>query len=490
MENILPIDIQEVVFSSSDSKRSRLLKNLEREGKIRKISPRIYSSNFKDNAETIILRNLFFILGNLYPDALLSHRSALEFKPTATGNLFLTYTYTKRISLPGVTLQFLTGRGPIEGDNPLSGKLFVSQIGRALLENFQVTRKMGSESKSIGGTEIEAALEKIIRVTGEKGLNELRDNAKKLAAELSMQREFALLDKMIGALLSSKPSKLLSSPLAIARALGQPYDPARMGLFEKLFVTLQQQHFAAHPIKKDSEVHFKNFAFYEAYFSNYIEGTEFELEEAKRIIESGRPMPARHEDSHDILGTYQIVSNTQEMKILPENAEALIEILLQRHKVMMRARTLKMPGVFKTINNRAGETFFVDHTLVKGTLIRAYDYLKALEDPFARASFIMFMISEVHPFLDGNGRMARIMMNAELVNKNQTKILIPTVYREDYLGALRKLTRHGDTAAYIRMLKKAHAFSALLEGENIDEMGAQLAQYNAFKEPEAGKLTF
>ena len=28
---------------------------------------------------------------------------------------------------------------------------------------------------------------------------------------------------------------------------------------------------------------------------------------------------------------------------------------------------------------------------------------------------MMFLVSEVHPFVDGNGRIARIMMNAELV---------------------------------------------------------------------------
>ena len=32
--------------------------------------------------------------------------------------------------------------------------------------------------------------------------------------------------------------------------------------------------------------------------------------------------------------------------------------------------------------------------------------------------FMMFMISEIHPFLDGNGRLARVMMNAELVKMN------------------------------------------------------------------------
>jgi len=490
MEKILPIHLQEVIFSSSDSNRSRQVKKWEEAGKIRKIAPRIFTSNFQDTDESIILRNIFFILGNLYPGALLSHRSALEFKPTASGNLFLTYTYTKKIPLPGITLRFIAGTGPIDGDNPLSGKLFVSQTGRAILENLQVSRQRGPESKTLDIKEIEAELEKIIRVKGENGLNELRDHARTIAENLGMHREFGKLDKMIGALLSSRPVKLLSSPLANARAFGQPYDPSRLSLFEKLFVSLKQQVFNALPAKNNSQRFFKNFAFYEAYFSNYIEGTEFELEDAKRIIESNTPMPARHEDSHDILGTYQIVSNFQEMSTVPENPEKFLEILLLRHRVMMSARTSKMPGAFKNINNRAGETFFVDHTLVKGTLIKGFDYLNALDDPFARAAFIMFMISEVHPFLDGNGRIARVMMNAELVNQNQTKIIIPTVYREDYLGALRKLTRQGEPSAYIRMMRRAHEFSAILMGDDLDEMGNQLTKFNAFKDPEKGKLIF
>jgi Fic family protein len=62
----------------------------------------------------------------------------------------------------------------------------------------------------------------------------------------------------------------------------------------------------------------------------------------------------------------------------------------------------------------------------------------------------MFVISEIHPFLDGNGRIARVMINAELVTTGQTRIIIPTVYRDDYLGALRRLTRNNDPQVYIK----------------------------------------
>jgi len=82
------------------------------------------------------------------------------------------------------------------------------------------------------------------------------------------------------------------------------------------------------------------------------------------------------------------------------------------------------------------------------------------------------------------------MMNAELVKARQTRIIIPTVYREDYMGALRKLTRQQRPSAYIRMLSRAQQFSATITGANMDEMQYQLEKANAFLEPEEGKLAF
>lgn len=176
------------------------------------------------------------------------------------------------------------------------------------------------------------------------------------------------------------------------------------------------------------------------------------------------------------------------MNTVPNNAEALLDLLLYRHKVLMSARLSKKPGEFKDKNNRAGETYFVEHTLVKGTLIKGFDYYQALTAAFAKAAYIMFLISEVHPFLDGNGRTARVMMNAELVKQGQTKIIIPTVYREDYMLALRKLTRQHEPNAYITMLEKAHEFTATIVGDDINKMEDRLKTSNAFKEHDVAKL--
>lgn len=216
-----------------------------------------------------------------------------------------------------------------------------------------------------------------------------------------MQSEFEKLNKLIGALLTTKTSKILTSPVARARAFGIPYDEARVTLFEKLFIELQKKEFKNRTDKNQTIKSFRNFTFFESYFSNYIEGTVFDVDEAKQIIETQKPLPARDEDSRDVLGTYKIVSSREEMSTTPKDGNHFLEILQYRHAVLFNARLNKNPGQFKNKNNYAGNTAFVDMTLTRGTLIKGFDFYKALIHPFAKAAYIMFMVSEVHPFLDG-----------------------------------------------------------------------------------------
>ena len=54
-------------------------------------------------------------------------------------------------------------------------------------------------------------------------------------------------------------------------------------------------------------------AFFEAYFSNFIEGTEFAVDEAADIAFRGAVPNERPADAHDVLGTWRIVSDTREM---------------------------------------------------------------------------------------------------------------------------------------------------------------------------------
>ncbi len=490
MDKTIPLHLQEIIFASSDPEISRSISALVKQKKLKKIAPKIYTSNLNEEEAIIIERNIFKIIGHLYNGALLSHRSAIEFKATSTGDLFITYTYERKVSYPGITLNIMKGPEPLESDYQFVDGLYASSQARAILENLQQSRKPGPNSKTLTIPELEIKLDNIIRVRGEQALNQLRDEARAIAEQTGMEKEFTQLDRIIGAMLVTRPSKILKSAAAQARVFGLPYDTVRIDRFNKLFTALQEKTFPDRPEKNLSDAAFRNFAFYEAYFSNFIEGTKFKVEEALEIIRTGKPLPARHEDGHDVLGTYHIVSNRTEMTITPKDPSEMLDILKYRHKLMLSARPEKNPGEFKNRNNMAGNTDFVDVTLVTGTLHKGFEYYNALQDPFAKAAYMMFLISEVHPFVDGNGRLARVMMNAELTVKGQSKIIIPTVYREDYLGALRALSRRDDPEIYINMLMRAWEFSATLHGEDMNSITDKLNKSNSFEEGQEYILQF
>ena len=463
-------NVQEIVMATSDKNESARRTAMLKEGTLRKIAPKVYTTTMDEAPEVIIKRNLFYVLGQLYPHAVISHRSAYELKPTAEGDIFLTYTYTKNVSLPGVTVHLMKGPMGTPHDMPFIENLYISSAERRALENLQKGRARNSVSKCLPRTYIEEMLERILQVNGETGLNTFRDKARNIATELGMDAEFDVLNAIIGALLSTKPSGVLSSASAIARAKGEPFDDGRVKLFKTLFETLHGEQFPFIDEPNVENAAFRNFAFFESYFSNYIEGTEFEIE--------------------DVLGTFQLVASRREMRRTPSSSDELIELLQDRHRIMMAARPDKEPGMFKMQNNHAGDTHFVDCTLVRGTLRKGYEYYQALEHPFARSLFMLFMVSEVHPFNDGNGRISRVMMNAELVAADQSKIIIPTVFREDYLNALRRLTRRGDPSVIIRALSRVRQFSANITGDDFDATRKYLEECNAFKDGDGYILRF
>ena len=125
---------------------------------------------------------------------------------------------------------------------------------------------------------------------------------------------------------------------------------------------------------------------------------------------------------------------------------------------------------------------FVTPELVDGTLRAGYEIAGELTDAFARAAFMMFLVSEVHPFLDGNGRIARVMMNAELVSAQQIPVIIPTAFRGEYLGALKNATNNSSFGALVSVLDFAHRYTAQVDFTSRATADRDLTRTNAFIE--------
>jgi hypothetical protein len=488
MENILQDDLPEIVLGASSSTISRAISKAVKVNKLKKIGPRLYTSNLSDSPEVIVARNRYFILGKMFPGAVISFRTALEGAPTKDGEITFTYKYTKKIKLPGLTIRLFKGMGPIEGDTAFMENLFLASRARAFLENMQVSRRGDISSKVLATEEIESRLENICRIHGVDELNKLRDQARNIAKKLEMQKEFKKLDKVISAILGTHQLDQLHSSTAKARAKGVPYDRYRLELFADLAAALRAKVLPKRMSVNNNPHFLRNIAFFDAYFSNYIEGTEFEVDEAAEIVFEHKINLNRPEDSHDILATFRLLSNNHEMVTVPSLKTDFIDLLKKRHAILLEGRHKIKPGFFKEINNRAGQTVFVAPELVVGTLKKSFELYKTVEVGLARAIFMMFVVAEIHPFVDGNGRLARVMMNSELVFARENRIIIPTVFREDYLLALRSFSRGRNPNAYIDMLIYAQEFTSRINFSKYEIALEALKRGHAFMKPYEGRL--
>lgn len=416
----------------------------------------------------------------LWPGALIADRTAIENAPASDGSVFVISNRKRDVELPGLTIRSRRGSNALDSDRPFIGGLRLSSQARAFLDNMAPSRRRGAEvSRTLTRAEIETRLDDLVRRNGPEALNRLRDEARRLAPALGREAELIELDRLIGALLGTREASL-ETERATARSQGSPYDPDRLTLFETLHAELRATAPATRLAPERSPDGRATLAFFEAYFSNFIEGTEFDVAEAADIVFRNVIPNDRPADAHDVLGTWRIVSDPVEMARRPRSVAELSDLLRNRHAVLMAARADKRPGQFKQEGNRAGQTVFVAPDQVEGTLARGFELYRSLETPFERAVYMMFLVSEVHPFADGNGRIARIMMNAELVAEGEERVIIPTIFRSNYLTSLKTLSNTGNPRPLVRTLDFAQRWVQALPWRDVASTETRLAGVNAF----------
>lgn len=261
MEKISQHTWPEIVFGSSESRISQAIRRAVLEGKLRKLAPRLYTSDLNSPPDHIVKRHLYHILGEYYPGAILSYRTALEGGPSSDGVIVLTYKYTKQLTLPGLKIRLVKGAGAEPGDTPFMGKLFLASRERALLENLQPSRKRKENAKVLPRTYIEEYLDNLCRTYGTEELNNIRNKARLLQKKLNMAKEFKILDSMIGALQGTRETEVLKTSVFLARAARMPYDNQRLELFAKLALVLQENKLPLPKIPSITENGLNNLAF-------------------------------------------------------------------------------------------------------------------------------------------------------------------------------------------------------------------------------------
>ena len=443
-------------------------------GSLNRIARGIATPLPEDQWPSLMRRHKLRVAAALFPNAVVTFRSG--FDAAVSEPLRLAYTHARRVDLPGLSIVAFAGAPATHGDRKVgSCALYWASQARVFLDNLS----RNEEARNASVQEIEERLDNICEVSGEERLARVREEAEEIAAQIGRQKEMARLSEKIGAILGTRQSQVLESPMVRTRA--SLVDPARLERFDGLVRVLKSQ---ALPVLKDPATTgdtVANFGFLESYFSNFIEGTEFEIGEAADIALKGKIVDKRPKDSHDILGVFrQIVTPAWRYQTLL-TTQAVVQQLIERHKDMMGARPEISPGEMKVEANRAGNTTFVAPRLVRGTLIEGARRLQELDPGMARALYAMFLVSEVHPFTDGNGRLARLVMNAELSGAGQCRIIVPTLFRETYLDNLKVLTNEGVATGYIKAMTEIQKWCSGFDYSDVDGLISAVKTTNALE---------
>ncbi len=424
-------------------------------GEIASLARGIWTDDVRTPLEDVVRRDWREIVGRVYPGAVIADRSAFTLQP-ADGQLFISHPSRAVLRLPGLDV-YPDGRTdnarPDDVPMDTTGRLFGASRTRALIDNAEHRGRPGAVPRRLSVDELH---DQVARIVAQSTPRQIETILRGVEADANTTAATAVA-AVVAAARGEGPAVPTGSRALAAAQRGEQYDHHRVALFARVVADLQRQPLVDRIVIDTARARYV--PFYEAYFSNYIEGSTLTVSEARRVVfddaDVGKP-----EDSHDIRATWEIVTDIEEMSIRPADADEFMDMLRDRHRVMMAAHPSKKPGVWKDESNSAGATTFVDPDLVVGTLRAGWEEGQALTDPFQRATYMMFLVSEVHPFLDGNGRSARVAMNGELVPHHMHRIIIPTVLRNDYVSALSRATAGNGPAGLYRVLDRAQQWVA------------------------------
>lgn len=94
-----------------------------------------------------------------------------------------------------------------------------------------------------------------------------------------------------------------------------------------------------------------------------------------------------------------------------------------------------------------------------------FDLLTEEKEASVRATLGHFIFVFIHPYMDGNGRMGRFLMNAMLASGGYPWTVIPVEYRDDYMQSLEQASVYQNIKPFAAFL--AHLVKKAMEGKPI-----------------------
>ena len=151
------------------------------------------------------------------------------------------------------------------------------------------------------------------------------------------------------------------------------------------------------------------------------------------------------------------------------DADNVVAWLRYWHAFLTAHRREMSPGQLKAFPNSVIVNPDVERTapgLVEGTLEHVYANAgPALARGAARAALVYYVIADVHPFVDGNGRLGRFLMNRELAAAGLAPVVTPRSHKVPFTGVLAAIRRDHDLGPFVAWLASCDAWTRGMRNE-------------------------
>ena len=203
----------------------------------------------------------------------------------------------------------------------------------------------------------------------------------------------------------------------------------------------------------------------EAVLSSRIEGTQASLTDLA-IHEAAPQVAPAHSDVREVANYVGAVAYATDPK---RKLPVSLRLVRELHRMLMnqvRGET-QTPGEFRTVQNYIGRLGASEDTAtyIPPPVPEMHEALKALEHylhqpsdlpPLVRLALVHYQFEAIHPFLDGNGRVGRILIT--LLLHDEKLLEQPLLYlsaffeahRSEYYRHLLAVSQRGEFEAWIR----------------------------------------
>jgi len=201
------------------------------------------------------------------------------------------------------------------------------------------------------------------------------------------------------------------------------------------------------------------------YTSNAIEGNTLTRSETGVVVEKGLTVAGKTVKEHlEALNHGIALSFVEKKLICKKRNQVTLDDILNIHGLILRTIDDENAGVYRTVAVRiAGSPVVLPNPLKVPELMD--DFISWLHNatgnPVIISADAHLKFVGIHPFVDGNGRTARLLMNVLLMQEGYPPVIIRPEDRVNYIDSLEKAYLKSDSLDFYELI--AHAVDRSLD---------------------------